>query len=89
MPKKTIFQLISLLEQNPNKIDWDGLSVNPNAIPLLEQNQDKIVWNYFSHKDELKINWKSKHKLEKVETLKKTPGLITKFADDSSPTDNP
>jgi hypothetical protein len=39
-----------LLKANPNKIDWDYLSLNPNkdAIHLLEQNYDKI---------KSKINW--------------------------------
>ena len=27
-----------------DKIDWNGLSRNPNAIHLLEANQDKIDW---------------------------------------------
>jgi hypothetical protein len=30
------------LEANPDKIDWDMLSTNPNAIHLLEANPDKI-----------------------------------------------
>ena len=37
-----------LLEKNLDKIDWDWLSANPNAIPLLEKNQKKIYWNYLS-----------------------------------------
>jgi hypothetical protein len=36
---------IHLLEQNPDKIDWESLSNNPNAIHLLEQNQDEINLN--------------------------------------------
>ena len=35
---------IHLLEQNPDKIHWHGLSSNPNAILLLEQNLDKVSW---------------------------------------------
>ena len=27
-----------------NKLNWYGLSSNPNAIHLLEQNRDKINW---------------------------------------------
>jgi hypothetical protein len=27
-----------------DKIDWDYLSLNPNAIHLLEKNMDKICW---------------------------------------------
>jgi hypothetical protein len=35
---------IHLLEQNPDKIEWDYLSLNPNAIHLLEANPEKIRW---------------------------------------------
>jgi hypothetical protein len=31
-----------LLEANPDKIDWDFLSLNPSAISLLEKNIDKV-----------------------------------------------
>jgi hypothetical protein len=31
-----------------NKINWNNLSLNPNAIRLLERNMDKINWNNFS-----------------------------------------
>ena len=57
---------ISLLEQNPDKINWIFLSKNPNAISLLEQNPDKIYWNRLSEnisaihlleKNQDKINW--------------------------------
>ena len=27
-----------------NKLNWQGLTENPNAIDLLEQNKDKINW---------------------------------------------
>ena len=40
--------LLANLKQNPDKIDWDELSENPNAIHILEQNHDKIDWSYFS-----------------------------------------
>jgi len=33
---------------NINKLDWDILSINPNAIHLLEQNMDKINWSNLS-----------------------------------------
>ena len=32
------------MEQHPEKIDWQRLSGNPNAIPLLEQHPEKIDW---------------------------------------------
>ena len=31
-----------------NKINWNNLSLNPNAIQILEQNVDKINWKYLS-----------------------------------------
>ena len=35
--------------EHTDKIDWDILSSNPNAIHLLEQNLDKEVdWGYLS-----------------------------------------
>ena len=42
-----------------NKIDWDTLSKNPNAIHLLEQNMDKIFWHRLS------LNPNAIHLLEK------------------------
>jgi hypothetical protein len=54
------------LEQNQDKIDWDWLSANPNAIHLLEQNPDKINWYWLSlnpnaihllEKNPYKIDW--------------------------------
>jgi len=33
-----------LLEKNPDKINWSGLSENPSAIQLLKKNPDKIIW---------------------------------------------
>ena len=49
-----------------NKIDWDYLSENPNAIELLKENQDKINWINLSKnpnaisllkKNQDKIDW--------------------------------
>ena len=31
-----------------DKLDWNNLSLNPNAIHLLEQNPDKINWYHLS-----------------------------------------
>ena len=30
------------------KLDWGGLSLNPNAIHLLEKHPDKIDWHWLS-----------------------------------------
>jgi ribosomal protein L24E len=40
--------IIELLKENPDKIDWVWLSENPNpkAFELLKQNPDKIKWRY-------------------------------------------
>jgi hypothetical protein len=32
-----------------NKLDWDMLSLNPNAIELIKANQDKIDWDNLSY----------------------------------------
>ena len=62
-----INRVIDLLEKNQDKIDWEGLSYNPNAIELLEKNPDKIHWSYLSEnpnaihlleKNQDKIDWK-------------------------------
>lgn len=37
-----------MLENNQDKIDWNVLSGNKNAIHLLDKNQDKIDWKYLS-----------------------------------------
>jgi hypothetical protein len=40
--------MMNLLESNPDKIDWNKLSMNPDAIHLLKRNQDKIDWRWFT-----------------------------------------
>ena len=32
----------------PEKINWEYLSLNPNAIELLEKNLDKVDWEHLS-----------------------------------------
>jgi hypothetical protein len=57
---------MELIEENEDKINWNYLSKNPNAIELLKKNKDKINWVELStnpnamsllkaNKD--KINW--------------------------------
>ena len=36
---------ISILEKNPDKINWSVLSRNRNALELLKKNPDKIDWH--------------------------------------------
>ena len=53
---------------NIDKLDWELLSLNPNAIYLLEKNPDKIDWECLStnlnailllEKNQDKIDWRS------------------------------
>jgi hypothetical protein len=37
------------LEKNPEKIDWEELSGNPNAFQLLQKNPEKIDWEELSY----------------------------------------
>ena len=41
---------MKILEENRNKIDFRGLSFNPNpeAIKILKENRDKIDWHVLS-----------------------------------------
>ena len=39
---------MELLKANPTKIDWNYLSLNPNAIELLRKNPNKIFWLWLS-----------------------------------------
>ena len=43
---KPIYKLLDWIDID--KLDWDELSSNENAINLLEQNQDKIIWSSLS-----------------------------------------
>jgi len=64
-------EAICLLEEHPDKINWDSLSRNPNAIHILKENLDKINWKEFCYynpnivsileKYPEKINWNDKH----------------------------
>jgi len=48
--------LIDIIEQNINKIDWNGLSKNYNAIHILEKNMDNInVDNLRNNKNGFKL----------------------------------
>ena len=35
-------------KDNFDKVDWDALSRNPNAIHILENNLDKVNWQRLS-----------------------------------------
>ena len=41
-------QLRYSFTEHTNKIDWQLLSENPNAIHILEQNLDKVDWDGLS-----------------------------------------
>ena len=61
-------EVIHILEQNLDKIDWSKLSYNPAAIHLLEQNPDKIDWRMLS------MNPKAIHLIS--EALEQNPDKI-------------
>jgi len=46
MSQNIPMKLLDWLDKS--KLDWDGLSKNPNAIPLLERNPEKINWDCLS-----------------------------------------
>ena len=43
---KPLYEFLDFIDIN--KVDWEFLSENPNAIHVLEKNLDKIVWRYLS-----------------------------------------
>ena len=78
--------IIKLLKQKPDKIDWLWLSSNSNMIEYLEKNQDKINWinlscNYNAikllKKNPKKINWYNlSSNPNAIELLKKNQNKI-------------
>jgi hypothetical protein len=75
---KTIFKIKYKLKDwiPPEKLDWENLSLNPNAIEMLKENPDKIEWGYLASNpnaiDLLKAN------LDKIEWgyLSENPSAI-------------
>jgi hypothetical protein len=41
-------KLRKIFQENIDKLNWNILSKNPNALYLLEQNMDKINWSQLS-----------------------------------------
>ena len=68
-----------------NKIDWDELSENPNAIHLLEKNIDKIYWHSLSNNPSIfKLDYEVLEKrcnIYKEELIKKAmhPSIILRY----------
>ena len=63
---KIPYKLRHFVQENIDKLDWNHLSENINAICTLEKIVDKIVWQYLSsnpyaihilEKNQSKINW--------------------------------
>ena len=77
---------VRALEQHPDKIHWDWLSLNSGAISLLEKNQDKIDWDGLSEntnaihlleKNPDKIDWKYlSENTNAIHLLEKNPDKI-------------
>ena len=52
------------MEKNQDKINWDNLSNNQNAISLLKKNKNKINWSCLSlNKNAIELLEKNKDKL--------------------------
>lgn len=51
----TLRKVIPLLQENQDKVDWDSLSYNPNAVPILEEmledNEKYINWHGLSQNE--------------------------------------
>ena len=58
-----------------NKLDWIGLSRNPNAIELLKENQDKINWLWFSKNPNI-FTYDYKLMKEKMKDTIKKSGIV-------------
>jgi hypothetical protein len=43
-----LLEALELLKENPEKIVWTVLSVNPSALEILREHQDKIDWDLLS-----------------------------------------
>ena len=63
--------IVPLLENNLEKVDWEGLSwnKNPAIVPLLEQNLDKVNWTGLSGNPNPAIVPLLEQNLEKVDWL--------------------
>ena len=59
-----------------DKINWIGLSRNPNAIHLLEKNMDKIDWYKLSENPNIFEIDKKQLKLDITEQAKIIDGII-------------
>ena len=70
-----------------DKINWDNLSFNPNAISILKKNQDRIHWKELSENPSIfELNYdylKERCNLYKEELIKKAlhPSRIQKYLD--------
>ena len=62
-----IYKLLDWIDIN--KLKWDMLSLNPNAIYLLEQNQDKINWTILSRNPSIFTYTYKELKLRMKETI--------------------
>jgi len=77
---KTIFKIKYKLKDwiPPEKLDWDNLSSNPNAIEMLKAYPKKIDWSYLS----------SNPNEEAIELLKEYPNKIDWYSLSGNPNPN-
>jgi len=48
MNPNAIHIIEQFIEKNLDKVDWNSLSKNRNAIHLIKKNLDKVYWGYLS-----------------------------------------
>ena len=58
---------------NINKLNWYGLSFNPNAIELLKENKNKINWDYLSLNENAIKLLKENQVMDRIFLAKITP----------------
>jgi len=70
--------VIEILNNNKDKIDWDILSSNPSAIKILYENNDKINWYSFSkNPNAIEYLFENKDKI-KYKQLSHNPEIFIK-----------
>ena len=87
MSLKPMYKLIDLVSNNFDKIDWECLSANPNAIHLLEKYPNKIGWEYLSRNPNiLKLDYEKMKKncqslAEELAAYVFNPARLHRFAE--------
>ena len=60
--------IIKLLEQNIDKINWNAISSNSNAVELLAKNMDKIDWDNMMINENMNILYIFEKNMNKIKS---------------------